>query len=388
MNKTVYTSLFALLLVTAGCKEKYESPAISPETGYLVVEGTINSGPGSSILKLSRTTILNNRNIQYEQGATVSIEGDNNVNFTLTEITAGTYDVDDLVLDANTKYKLHITTASGKEYLSDFTTVINNPPIDSISWKQENGGVQLYINTHDPQNNARYYQWEYTETWEFHSAFTSIVKYKVVHINTGDVYSAVYKDSLELSPSQQVYQCWQNNSSSSLLLGSTAKLSKDVVFLPLAFIPGGSQKLSVLYSIDVKQHTWSKAGYEFLEKIKKNTEETGSIFDAQPSESTGNIHCLSDPTEPVIGYFNISSAQEKRVFIKGSDVPGWNYQTGCFEFEIENVSDSIVHKGLGLLPTRPVRVGIGQSIITFNVAEPVCVDCTLTGSNVKPFFWP
>lgn len=388
MNKIFYSSLFALLLAAAGCKEKYESPVKSPQTGYLVIEGSINSGQGESTLKLTRTTPLSNRNIQYELGADVRIEGNDNTSYLLSETAAGNYSATNLGLNAGTQYKLHIKTSTGREYLSDFASVINNPPIDSISWKEENNGVQLYINTHDPQNNTRYYQWEYTETWEFRSAFPSILKYNTVHGASGDIYSVVKKDSLELSPSHEIFQCWQYNSSSSLLLGSTAKLSKDVIFLPVCFIPPASQKLSVLYSIIVKQHTWSKTGYEFLERVKKNTEETGSVFDAQPSETTGNIHCLSDPTEPVIGFFNISSLQEKRIFIDRNDISFWNYTTGCQQFEIENISDSIARKALGLLPTVAATLGPFQNIITFYAAEPVCVDCTLTGSNVKPAFWP
>ena len=40
--------LLILLLFFVACKEKYISPVSSPTTGYLVVEGAINSGLGAT----------------------------------------------------------------------------------------------------------------------------------------------------------------------------------------------------------------------------------------------------------------------------------------------------------------------------------------------------
>jgi Domain of unknown function (DUF4249) len=185
----------------------------------------------------------------------------------------------------------------------------------------------------------------------------------------------------------KLFFCWQFNSSTSLLFGSSAKLSKDVINLPLAFIPNGSRKLSVLYSINVTQNSWTKAGYEFLERMKKNTEGTGSIFDAQPSELKGNIRCISNPGEPVIGFVNISNTEEKRVFIRNDQLRDWAYISDCYQEEIKANSDIIKTKARGLIPTLPAKV-TGLGIESFYAAFPTCVDCTLSGTNIKPIFWP
>jgi len=141
-----------------------------------------------------------------------------------------------------------------------------------------------------------------------------------------------------------------------------------------------------LYSIDTKQYALTKPGYEFLEKMKKNTEGIGSIFDAQPSNLNGNIHCISNPAEPVVGYLNICPVQEKRIFITNAQVPNWNYNSYCYLVTIANNSDSIKLIGLFLDPTTVAASGLG--IVSFNAAPPTCVDCELTGTHVKPFFWP
>ena len=240
--------------------------------------------------------------------------------------------------------------------------------------------MQLYINTHDPQDNTRYYQWEYTETWEFHSSYKSILKYKITQPETA--YIVLFTGIPLLFPMIRILLiAGSTEISSSIHIGSSAQLSKDIVYLPLVFVPHGSIKLGVLYSINVKQYAWTKEGYEFLERMKKNTESTGSIFDAQPSELKGNIHCVADSSEPVIGYFNICPAQEKRIFIKNSELSLWGYQANCYSIEIKNISDTILTQGLSLMPTIVATETPFGSIATFYAAPPECVDCTLRGSN-------
>ncbi|ULQ50736.1 DUF4249 domain-containing protein [Flavihumibacter fluvii] len=396
--RSLFLFLFFLFAIIA-CRENYESPVKSPVTGYLVVEGVINSGPGATNIRLSRTTTLDNRTIAYETGATVIIEGEDNSTRILAGNPDGLYSASDLYLNNNIKYRLKITTNAAKEYISDYVKVRNNPPIDSISWKRENSGaevngVQFYISTHDPLDSTRYYQWEYEETWEYHAVHQSRVKYQVRNL-PGD--TKEYKAVFRFPPNESVfdsslYFCWRGNSSSDILIGSSAKLAKDVINLPLLYISPGSEKLSELYSVNVKQVSWSKEGYEFLERMRKNTEQTGSVFDAQPSTLNGNIHCITDPDEPVIGYVSICAVQEKRVFLNSLELKDWNYQPPfCPQDTLINNSDSIKAFGLDFIPTNalPCPSGPCIEITSFLMAKPSCVDCALNGgSTVKPPFWP
>ncbi len=56
-------------------------------------------------------------------------------------------------------------------------------------------------------------------------------------------------------------------------------------------------------------------------KVQRNTEQLGSIFDALPSETGGNIHNTADPTEMVIGFIGTSTETEKRIFINRTQLP-------------------------------------------------------------------
>lgn len=379
MNKLL---LLVFVLVIAGCKEKFISPAPAVITGYLVVEGIVNNEGGTTKIKLSRSISLNDTGNIKESGALVKLEDNNNSFYALFENSNGNYTIDNLHLDTSLKYRLSIKTSNNEDYLSDFVKIKKNPPIDSISWERAYDGVTIYANTHDPLNKTLYYQWEYDETWEFHSRYSASVVYV-----TSPPPNSQNIGVVEGHP--DIYKCWQYNASSNILLGSSAKLAQDIIHLPLLNIPPASIKLSVLYSVLVKQYVWSKEGYEFLERMKKNTESVGSVFDAQPSELNGNIHCTSNPGQPVIGFFNICTIQQQRIFIRNAELSGWGYVPGCgIEIEIENNPDSIAKKAAGLLPTSPRNTGPFGSVLTFYAAPEECVDCTKRGTNVKPTYWP
>ena len=108
MKKIIIYSLFILGLWA--CKEKYISPVISPSTGYLVVEGVINSGMGETNIILSRTGSLSSNAVIYESRAKVNVEGDDNSLYPLKEISNGHYSISKLNLNANKKYRKNIHT--------------------------------------------------------------------------------------------------------------------------------------------------------------------------------------------------------------------------------------------------------------------------------------
>jgi Domain of unknown function (DUF4249) len=375
-----------LILLTAGCKQRYDSPVHSPVTGYLVIDGFISNDPAAtSTIKLSRSAKLDSTNIEFERGALVKLEGQDNSFYTLLETDSGHYNISNLVLNNIVKYRIDITTSDGKQFLSEFEEVKSTPPIDSIGWMRESDGVRIYVNTHNDFDSVGYYQWEYDETWEFHAVYKSVVKYDIQYDPMNrPIYSAVGRyDSPPV-----YYTCWQSDKSESVIIGSSAKLSKDAIDLPVIFIDQPSWKLSVLYSIKVKQYSITKGRYEFLQRLKKNTEQLGSIFDSQPSELTTNLHCVNDPGQIVIGYFNICTVQEKRLYIDNNQLPNWGYEQGCGYITIDNKSDSILKYGLGMIPTYVEKGSLFTGIVTFDAAPEICVDCEVRGTHIKPDFWP
>lgn len=385
MKKYFKYLVFILILAQiTSCREPYD-PALSPgKNGYLVVDGVIVNGKGQTLITLTRTMALNeSEDIIYEQNADVKVEGEDNSIFALTENGNGHYTADSLILDKTTRYRLKIITSDGNTYASDFVPVLASPPIDSVSYTQEKdpSNSQLYnfhifVSTHSPENNTKYYLWTYEETWKYHApvkSYVGLIDDSVMYISRPE--------------QEKLYFCWQSEKSKSILIDNSVKLSQDVISMkPITSVEGNTIKKSFVYSINVKQFALTQQAYEFYEIVQKNTEQTGSFFDPQPSEIRGNIKNINNPSELVIGYISISAQAEKRIFI--DQYMRYNYAVSC---ELKNYNSLDVSR-ISYPTYYPVDYIIDRStsLITGYVLAPRdCVDCErLGGKNAKPVFWP
>ena len=388
-----YTTLYTLAaFFIMGCTKPYNPKVIASANNYLVVEGTINTGGDSTMIKLSRTVNVNaGTTTNPVTDATVAIQDDQNGSYSLQSLNNGYYTSPILNLVNTHKYRLSVTTSDGKIYLSDYVTPIASPPIDSIGFsvvnnKQYGACVQIYLNTHDPNNNTHYYYWNYTETWQFHADYDS------QYISDGT-------EIVARTPAQDIYSCYGNSISNNILLGSSAKLSQDVIYqAPITFIPSTSEKVEQRYSINIKQSALSADAYNYFQILKQNTEELGSIFDAQPAQLTGNIHCTTDATLPVIGYISAGSIQQKRIFISAAQLPGvWtptypyncSIDTAYFTDPISGVQE--VQLYLVPLPNSSIPLHLfyikGNGPFGYVYSDVTCVDCTIRGTLTKPSFW-
>lgn len=382
------SSFLFLALLLWRCKQRYDSPYVPPVKGYLVVEGFI-AGDAPTKFVLSRVIHLpGDSTIPAVTNAKLQVEGTDNSIYPLTETGPGIYTVQTLPLNPNTRYRLRIATAEGQTYLSDTVAYKASPAIDSISWQQTPDGVTVYANTHDPANATRYYQWSYAETWEYTSAEFSNYKF-LANSRSNGLDSVVTRVD-----SEYIYNCWNGDSSTSILLASTTKLAQDVVYRQkLLFIPRGSIQLSVVYTVNVRQSALSQEAYNFLSLMKSNTESLGSIFDAQPSQLTGNIHNLAHSDEAVIGWVSAGTVQQQRIWIRRSDVPDWGYSYAC-PIKDTLVADDPGSKSIDqflahyqFIPVdRAYAPGIG--FIGWYANYAPCIDCRSQGGvTKKPSFW-
>jgi hypothetical protein len=370
--------LYLIVVVSAvSCKERYYPDIVESGDSYLVVEGVLNAGQGATVIRLSRTAKLYASGFDPVLNAIVSVEGkDNSIQF-LASSGNGNYQSPGLNLVINNEYRLRIKINNGKEYLSDYVIARNTPIIDSIGWRQNGDGVKLYVNTHDASENTHYYRWDYDETWEIRSYYYSEFIYAPPIVR-------------ERTPAENVSVCWKYDYSSAILIGSSARLQSDVIFeAPLLNIPTNNEKLAVRYSLLVRQYAIDKKGYEFYELMKKNTEQIGTVFDPQPSEVKGNIQCLSDPAEPVIGYVNASTISEKRIFVSRADLGDWHFAQDCPSVDIKNHPDSIYQAYvLEHLSPYAAVYSLSGAISAYSSSSKPCVECTARGGNLtRPSYW-
>ena len=400
MKRGAFIFLLSFVLITLGtaCKKPYLPPAITAPNSYLVVEGVVIAGTDSTFIKLSRTVKISSTVITNPvDGAVVNVEGDDNSTYPLIETKPGIYASSGLNLDVRHNFRLHVKTSDAKEYLSDFVAVVNSPPIDSVYYRINNNGVNIYVDTHDPKNSTHYYRWDYKETWIIRSFFKS------EYVSNGD--TILPRDQIH----NNIWQCWLNDTSSTVLLGTSARLAKDVISqAPITFISSTSEKFTAEYSINVRQYGLTSQAYNFWQNILKNTEQIGSIFDALPSEIEGNIHCVSNPAEPVVGFLSVGSTVTQRIFIRQRNLPAWEptpiyaycqldpdccvYDRPTFsgpQNQVDMYMNPNFHENNGpyFIPIDAIGP-IGSPPIGYTTTSvPLCVDCTVRGSNKQPDFW-
>jgi hypothetical protein len=402
MKLSTGISLMAITFVY-GCKKPYAPPAITVNNSYLVVEGLIAAGQDSTIIKLSRTVNLSGTTtINPELNATVTVQGDQNVSYSLPQIDSGKYGVPPLNLDNSHKYRLLITTTDEKTYTSDYEPVTVTPPIDSLFFNTDDKGININLNTHDPSNSTRYYRWDYTETYIYQS-----------DIETHYIFDPTQPDTLKWAafrtPEQQIHTCYVTLNSSIVDINSSAALSRDVIINnPITQIAMKSEKIEHRYSILVKQYALTKEAYNFWNLLKSNTQKIGNIFDVQPSINIGNIHCTSNPSLPVIGYVSVGTISQKRIFIDRSDLPAWpvpaplcdpnNFKPNpeCWK-RVSIYAPAFVPAELKAGTYIPIGIidTVGKcyrdSVRSFSVPTVyyACADCRvhLGGKTQKPAFW-
>jgi Domain of unknown function (DUF4249) len=367
------------IVLFASCVEPFSPPYSDADVNFLVVDGYINTSDNSATVKLSRAASLASSDaIIAERNAIVSIEDEDGNFFSLSEQSEGTYGLSSISLNLLKKYKLNVQTGDSKTYQSEFIQLTQAPAIDSIQWKPASDGVTIYANTHNEPSATRYYRWDYVETYMYNSAFDSNFK----RIDDAVIYRTI---------DERIHTCWRTVTSSKILIGSSAKLTQNAITnYPLTFLPKGTEKLDIGYSMEVKQRAISQDEYNFLDQLRKTTESLGGLFDPLPSQVVGNVTSVSNPSEPVLGNFSGGSVATERIFIKASDLPPdlrvYNNNTGgCIAATV--LLADLPNLESQYLLVDPVLMG-GITLIGYTFTTIPCADCrTAGGTNIQPPFW-
>lgn len=362
-----------VLLVLASCKDPYNPVIKNLDKEILVVEGFVD-GADETVITLSRARSMGSVDTGYQKFVTdayVSIEDDQENVYPLMSTHTGDY-VGAYTLNPLLRYRVRIRLSNLKEYASAFVPYKISPPIDSVNYRIVPGGARFFVSTHDDTGNSVFYRWKYSEAWEFHSYY-----------HTEYIFDPNQNKVVEFEDS--VYNCWQFDQSTDILINSTEKLTQDVVNeSPLLFIENGDFKLSYLYSINVKQYVMDSLAYNYYRQLKKNTEETGGIFDPQPGNLRGNLVNLNDSSDIVVGYISAGSSYQTRQFFRVR----WNFFEDCSDIVyVPNNADSIdayLNRG-GYWPIGKQDEATG---VVWPSAKNSCVDCTERGTNIKPAYWP
>jgi hypothetical protein len=314
-----------------------------------------------------------------ETGASVRIENGEGNLYLLAETEPGIYTGSLPDASSEQTYRLLIHTSGSREYISDFVEIAVTPPIDSVTWSGTPDGLQFAVTTHDPANASQFFRWKFQETYEYNADFNSVFWY-----DGGEI---VYRPL-----DQSIFTCWRTNRSTDILVTSTRHLDQSVVNkFPITFIPKESIKISVGYSMLLQQQALTEQAYNYWSNLEKTTENLGGLFDPLPAEVKGNIHSVTDTSEPVIGFFSAGTVEEERIFFKRRELQ--RHLAGFFKgnpncrLDTIPVAEMKDQAAVGSLVVDAVYAP-GAGIVAYTTSFSGCVDCrTKGGTTVKPSFW-
>jgi hypothetical protein len=383
------------LLIVFSCVEEINIESTTFEN-YLVIEATITNEFKKHTIKLSKTFALDSTGINPETSALVKITDNQNTIYNFSETSAGTYISDiEFNASANSLYTLKVTTNDGNSYTSKPQELTNATDIEKLTTSIETTtegeqAIAISVHSFNPNNNANYYRYQYEETYKISPPFWSNEKLEIV--------SDTRPYSVEVVPrTVDNKDCYKTLNSTEILLAETKSLNEDRVNFPVRYILDSDFIISNRYSILVKQYVQTLEAYNYYETLKKLST-SGSVFaQSQPGFISGNIVSDTDANEKIIGFFDVASVSEKRLFFNYDDV--FPNQTVAFPSDCDFVAPIIFDSFTGrsnlinLIKKdtytyyKENNTGLDNLEGDYLMVPKICGDCTVLGSNIKPIFW-
>lgn len=369
----MFVGLTALLYLVFSCVTEFV-PVVEEEKELLVVEGLLTDQIKTCTIRLSKSLPLGKKSEAKPLGnCHVRISDDLGNSIDLKETKTGTYITDSNLFRGviGRTYSLEIATSKygNFNYRSVPVKMLPVPPIDTVYYEKIKlrdslevypKGVDacwIYLDSHDQDNQCKYYRWDFTETWVL----------------------------LLLWPVENA-TCWITENSASINVKSTVAFTESVVKRqPVNYIDNQSDRLSRRYSILVNQYSMNEEEYLFWDRLQNITDQAGGLYDVIPTSIPSNIECLDNPDEKVLGYFSVSAVQSKRLFIPNDFAglvdlyPSCPTDTVWNEYYPEDLPEVY-----WTLSFDHLAFGNTRRILT---TDKGCADCTVRGTNKKPDFW-
>jgi len=389
-------SIVLFLLSFLSCIEEIDVKTEDEFTSSLVIEAIITNQEINQKILLSRAYLLEDSGPFPESNAQVSITDSNNNNYQFEETEPGLYESSSIfAAEPNLEYKLNIITSNGRVYSSDNMVLTQQTTIDDLYFERgfnENNdeGVLVKVDSYDPTGNSEFYRFTYEETFKIIAPLYSPLELVVIDPNSIPVQFA-----LEVKEEQQQV-CFRTDLSNNIVIGSTSLIDEDRLSgFRVRFVSRDNYSISHRYSILVTQYVQSLQGHEFYKSLKELSENESILSETQPGFISGNVFSVSDADEKVIGFFEVSSADSRRIYFNyedlfpGEDLPPYIISCTLFSPELINPAgsspllDAVNSGNMYYAPNDDQMESEGP----YDLTQPACGNCTVLGNNVPPDFW-
>lgn len=394
--------LVLFTFLAEGCVEPFEAETITFESA-LVIDATITNELKQQTVLLSRTYALEEDGPKPERNATVKVTDQQGAIFDFREMGAGKYvSQTAFAAQAGTTYQLEVTTSKGRTYLSEPVQLTPAAVIEDVYAERTTNqdgaeGMALKVNASSPSGTARNYRYTYEETYKIIAPKWSPQDLRVPE-PPPELEEAPGCDLDIVLREEEEQTCYATSPSNSIILTDTNDLPEDrVTDFVVRFINRNNYIISHRYSILVRQLVQSDAAYTFFETLGRFSGSESLFSETQPGFLQGNVFSADNPEEKVLGYFDVASVTEKRIFFNYADFfPGEPlppYVDACSE-----VAPALSGPGGCILrPTvaanlvryvgnnQPGQFSPGPG--PYLVVPRVCGDCTEIGGTEIPAFW-
>lgn len=376
-----------LCLSLISCIKRYEPDIKSQDAVKFVVSGQVNKGDEIQRINVSTTSPVSQSQYFPVTGCVVKILDDKGNSYIAVDKKDGNYEavIPQTALIPGTAFKVDIVTPGGVNIVSDFDQMHDCPALDTVYYRLDSlpssnplvftKGIQFYTNLDAQNYNSRYFKWEITETYEYHSTFPIEWYYDgtVHHI---------------LPPDKSKMVCWKTALIKDVFTLTTKNQAVNKYDkVPFHFVDNvSSRRLLYGYSLLVRQFAVSEAAYAYWEKIRTNSNEQGGLYTRQPMVIKGNMHNLTHPDQDVLGFFEATSVTSKRIFVQKVENLPLDSSPECSADQANILRGGLKAIPYWAYPAYLVATDYGYIVI---LLEPQCYDCTKSGGNtVKPAYWP
>ncbi len=331
-----YSLVFVVFLV--GCEEIY-TPKIESREAILVADARIVFGGNNNFIRLYKTHGFYEKGIQYPpvSGAEVSILDDKNVEHRLFESIPGNYTAN-FSLDPQYHYKLKIIT-EGNTYESSFEPVPPLPDLDTVY-----GEAGIKIVKEGGNNSAE--QINEVEGVHLYGDILNEKEYPYYRFTTRKVMQYTY--TMQIGDFEETVYAWSSfypKENFNVAAPPEFSSSTAIIKHPLTFLTRwpyiGQGKRFAGWILMLYQHGISESAYNYYNDLNNQINAQGRLFDPLYVQARGNLKCINDSTQIVLGNFEIANIKEHRFFVQYSAVEEGSYfiKTIPYFYDIPNSGD-------------------------------------------------
>lgn len=388
MKRIFLIAIMFLLVIINGCVEKYWPDTAFKYDKMIVVDGMISNERGPYTVHLSVSSAISDPQLLPLSNYFVFITDDVGNAETLSEEGSGIYktSVDGIHGEIGRSYKLIIISPDrNARYESAFELLTDPVEIDSVyvelefhtdsDYDHNLTGFQFYIDTKLAEEDTNYLLWRMDYTYQYEANYLARYIYDNYQMET-------------MHPSDSLQTCWKTGAKEEFVTARTEIFSEPrLEKIPLCYVTTETKELSIRYSLLAKQHTISYDAYSFWKQIEEMNEQSYWLYTKQPYPIKGNMECVTDTEEVILGYFMASGVHEKRVYVNRPLGVDWYYRTECGFYTGEYLTYKLylLHDSWPVYLTKYYN---GFTYITALPEQQYCVDCRQSGGELTPpAFW-